>query len=106
MGKRVTMALVCSVLLTACGTVTTPAAAQLAERELGQVDRGAWRTQFFFNPWGWANYLPPIYTYNLGNPFAPPPLAAGPWINPFLGTVSYSVGFPWSGGWPGAIPVL
>lgn len=106
MGKRVTLALVCAVLVGACGVAAAPTGPDASDRPGDRATMGAWRTQYFFNPWGWANYLPPVYTYSLGNPFAPPPLAAGPWINPFLGTVNYSVGFPWAGGWPGAIPVL
>jgi hypothetical protein len=40
--------------------------------------------------WGWPYYLPPIYTSaSFGNPFAPPPLAAGPWISPFYGYLGY-----------------
>lgn len=41
-------------------------------------------------PWGWPYYLPPTYvSASFGNPFAPPPLAAGPWISPFFGPLGY-----------------
>jgi hypothetical protein len=43
------------------------------------------------NPWGWPYYVPPVYVSgNIGNPFAPPPLAAGPWFSPFFGFLGYA----------------
>jgi hypothetical protein len=42
------------------------------------------------NPWGFPYYVPPIYVdSSFGNPFAPLPLAAGPWINPFFGPLGW-----------------
>ena len=117
MGKSVAIALVSAVLVAACGPgvgpVTGPAAApggaSFATRNyvppIYAPSWGAFGLPYgapgFPYAWGFPNYVQPIYTPNIGNPFVPPPVAAGPWINPIYGTVNFSVGFPWAAGFNG-----